>query len=204
MTDIDTRPELPDIFPQTNVTVSGEKHRYTVSQTNNGPEPKLDYLLDKAPVEVVQSIQGTDQDGTSRTFNNGVDYELTALDDTVSEQFEYEVEQEDYLLRYDPIQGSTTVTDSDPDEVQSGDSISITGGIQIPDDLAVADSTASNAVRFFDDVVSNDSVKVNENRTDAPTDELVADDSTSSTEQNVTVWDTTDWNQFNWAGPSER
>jgi len=125
MTDIDTRPELPDIFPQTNVTVSGEKHRYTVSQTNNGPEPKLDYLLDKAPVEVVQSIQGTDQDGTSRTFNNGVDYELTALDDTVSEQFEYEVEQEDYLLRYDPIQGSTTVTDSDNVTYIEGDDYQI-------------------------------------------------------------------------------
>jgi len=421
MTDVDTRPQLPDVFPQTNVTVTGETHRYTVSQTDSGPEPKLDYVLNKAPVEVVQSIQGTDQDGTSRTFNNGVDYELTALDDTVSDEFEYEPRKQYYLLRYNPLQGSTTVTDSDgvtyteggdylivesdehygdslewsdggdrpdddqqfiveyeisipncviswqtdganlpqagsefyvtyraesvisryldaheselegveqqfheiisnkfvdqasgdaldelgklfgpvigerrgrtdtqyriylksvvrsfisrgttegiklavsaatevpidditinedfdnveyevevipdtpvtvellenvaeiadpsgvnqvrtrfvvgPDEVQSDDSVSITGGIQVPDNVGMTDSTASNAVRFFDDVVSNDSVTVNENRTDAPTDELVADDSTSSTEQNVTVWDTTDWNQFNWAGPSER
>jgi len=113
MTDIDNRPELPDVFPQTDVTVTGETHRYKVSQTDSGPEPKLDYVLDKAPVDEVQSIQGTDQNGTSRTFSNGVDYELTALDDTVSDQFEYEPEQQYYLLRYDPLQGSTTVTDSD-------------------------------------------------------------------------------------------
>lgn len=69
--------ELPDIFPTDIVRVSDEKHKYKVFDGDAGPLPKEEYVLDKAPVEVIETVVGK-YSGTETEFVKGVDYELSA------------------------------------------------------------------------------------------------------------------------------
>lgn len=111
MVEINSRPELPEIFPQTDVTVEGEKHTFQVAQLDSSTEPQLEYTLNKAPVQEVQSIQGIDQGGESRTFSSGVDYELASKTDTVQDTFTFLNTQKEYLLSYKIDTGTDSVSD---------------------------------------------------------------------------------------------
>lgn len=92
--------ELPEIFPKTDVVVENEEHTFKVSELEFGTEAQYEYTLNKAPIGAIQSVQGTDQDGNTRTFSNGADYELTEKTDTVQNEFTYLQSTDDYLLRY--------------------------------------------------------------------------------------------------------
>ena len=121
MVELDNRPELPEIFPETDVTVEGEQHTFKVSKLDNSTESELEYTLDKAPVGAIQSIQGVDQDGDSRTFSNGVDYELTSRTDTIQDQFEFQRDKDVYLLRYQIDSNTDIVTDDIDVEYTNGE-----------------------------------------------------------------------------------
>jgi hypothetical protein len=126
MAELETRPDLPEIFPQDDVLVEGEEHTFKVSEiedfgTGDDTRAQYEYTLDKAPIEVIQSVQGVDQDGNSRTFNNGEDYELTAKTETVISDYEYEEGRADaYILRYNVDFGTGVVTDDSGDSYTNG------------------------------------------------------------------------------------
>jgi len=120
MVNLDNRPELPEIFPQDEVTVEGEEHTFKVSELDSGTQAQYEYTLDKAPIAEIQSVQGVDQDGNSRTFSNGVDYELTSKTETVISDFEFDADIDDYLLRYRVDTGTDTITDESGDSYVRG------------------------------------------------------------------------------------
>jgi len=120
MPDLVNRPELPEIFPQDEVTVEGEEHTFKVSELDTGTQAQYEYTLDKAPIEEIQSVQGVDQDGNSRTFSNGVDYELTAKSETVISDFDFDEDEDEYLLRYPVDTGTDSVTDDSGDSFTRG------------------------------------------------------------------------------------
>jgi len=125
MVDLDNRPELPDIFPQTDITVEAEEHTFTVSETTTGTTAQYEYTLDKAPVKVVQSIQGVDQDGNSRTFNNGTDYTVSDKTERVFTDFTYSATDTEYILKYQIDSNTETVTDSGGTTYTRGDDYEI-------------------------------------------------------------------------------
>jgi hypothetical protein len=120
MPDFVNRPELPEIFPQQDVTVEGEEHTFKVSDIDSGTQAQYEYTLNKAPIEEIQSVQGIDQDGESRTFSNGVDYELISKTETVISNFDYEQGDSNYLLQYGIDIGTDTVTDDSGDTYTNG------------------------------------------------------------------------------------
>lgn len=120
MVELDNRPELPEIFPQTDVTVEGEEHRFKIRQLDYSTQPKLEYTLDKAPVEAVQSIQGTDQNGNSRTFIKGTDYQLVSQTNTVQDEFTYDQTESRYLLQYNVDQSTDIVSDESGTTYENG------------------------------------------------------------------------------------
>lgn len=125
MVELDNRPDLPQIFPQTDVTVQAEEHTFKVSETNTGETAQYEYILDKAPVKVVQSVQGTDQSGNSRKFSNGTDYTVSDKTERLFTDFSYEPTKETYLLKYQVNSGTETVTDSDGTTYVNGDDYEI-------------------------------------------------------------------------------
>lgn len=110
MPELDNRPELPEIFPQDEVVVDGEEHTFKVSKLDNSTQAQLEYTLDKAPVEEIEYVQGVDEQGNSRSFSNGVDYELTSKTETVISDFEFDESEEKYLLRYEVDAGTDAVS----------------------------------------------------------------------------------------------
>jgi len=70
-------PVLPSVFPQNNISVSDEPHRYRVFQTSGAPEPQNEYVLDKAPIQRINTVTGV-SDGQQITFVENIDYELSA------------------------------------------------------------------------------------------------------------------------------
>lgn len=120
MPDLVNRPELPELFPQDEVTVEGEEHTFKVSELDSGTQAQYEYTLDKAPVAEIQSVQGVDQDGNSRTFSNGVDYELTPKTETVIGDFTFDEDTDEYLLRYQVDLGTDSATDDSGDTYTRG------------------------------------------------------------------------------------
>jgi hypothetical protein len=128
MTNLNNRPELPDIFPEEDVTVTGEPHTFQVSKTDSGTATQYKYTLDKAPVKEVNSVQGQDDSGNYRTFNRGTDYELASKTDRVTEDFVYNGPsgRQTYLLTYQ-IDGNTdVVTDESGTTYTEGTDYTIT------------------------------------------------------------------------------
>lgn len=68
--------ELPEFFPQQNITVKKEQHTFTVSNTNSGPQPQYEYTLSKAPVDRITTVKGNFS-GKSIEFTSGEDYKLS-------------------------------------------------------------------------------------------------------------------------------
>lgn len=69
---------LPDIFPLDDIVVKEEQHLFEVFQGDNGPLPKTEYTLDKAPIEEIRTVTGTLNGQVDYEFEQGVDYELSA------------------------------------------------------------------------------------------------------------------------------
>jgi len=95
---VDLRPQLPQVFPDEEITVDAEEKVFIVSETIDGPEPKLSYLLDKAPVSRVENVQGTDSSGANRTFTQGIDYTLEDALLSFDETFVYTQREDEYAL----------------------------------------------------------------------------------------------------------
>ena len=76
ITESDTEVTLPDFFPQQNLVVEREQHRFSVSQTADGPEPQYEYTLSKAPVDEIIRVTGTFEQQTIE-FTKGEDYTLS-------------------------------------------------------------------------------------------------------------------------------
>lgn len=76
ITDSDTSISLPDFFPQQNLVVEQEQHRFNVSDTTDGPESQLSYQLSKSPVDEIIRVTGT-FDGETIEFTKGDDYTLS-------------------------------------------------------------------------------------------------------------------------------
>jgi len=68
--------ELPNFFPQQNLSVEREPHRFEVFSTDSEPEPQLEYRLDKAPIDEITRVTGIYQASTIE-FTKGEDYELS-------------------------------------------------------------------------------------------------------------------------------
>lgn len=67
---------LPNILPEGTVRIEEEEHEFTVLKySNNTESTKYEYLLDKAPVDRVDRIDGT-LDGRDHTFVKGTDYQV--------------------------------------------------------------------------------------------------------------------------------
>lgn len=117
---MDSRPDLPEIFPQDEVSVEGEEHTFKVSQLDSGTQKQYEYTLNKAPIAEINSVQGIDEDGNSRTFSNGVDYELASKTDAVSSTFTFDPDSSEYLLRYPLDTGTDSVIDESGDTYVNG------------------------------------------------------------------------------------
>jgi len=74
----DNRPSLPEVVPDGAVQIRGEEHTYEVVETTNGTQEITRYTLDKAPVEYVERVTGTNRADQQQTFSRGGDYELSA------------------------------------------------------------------------------------------------------------------------------
>lgn len=110
--EIDNRPELPDIFPDRDVRVEGEEHQFLAAETdNNNVEYQYDYVPNKAPVTEIESIQGVDTNGDSRTFSNGIDYELVEYTTGKTDTFTFELGKGAYLMTYESNLGTVVVDD---------------------------------------------------------------------------------------------
>jgi hypothetical protein len=118
--DSDPRPELPRVFPDGEVTVEGERKTFEESRTNNSTQPKLVYLLDKAPIKRIVSVQGIDQNGENRTFQEGLDYELADLLQTFDETFVFSFQQDRYKLDRKVDSGSISIRDEDGTDYTEG------------------------------------------------------------------------------------
>lgn len=139
MAQLDNRPELPDIFPQDEVTVEGEEHVFQVAELDSGTQAQYEYTLDKAPIEEIQSVQGLDQDANSRTFSNGVDYELTQKTETVIGEFTYDSDEDEYLLRYPLDTGTDSIVDESGDTYSSGTDYVVRDGNHYGDSIVWLD-----------------------------------------------------------------
>ena len=106
------KPQLPDIFPTEDVTVDREKHTYLSSETSTGYADQYDYVLNKAPIDRIEKVEGINRSGQEIEFNNGSDYILENYVDTLSESFDYSLYDE-YTLQSKPDDGSASITDTD-------------------------------------------------------------------------------------------
>jgi len=70
-----TSVSLPDFFPQQNLVVEREEHRFDVFEGNDGPEAQTEYGLTKAPVDEIIRVTGSYESSTIE-FTKGVDYTL--------------------------------------------------------------------------------------------------------------------------------
>src|SRR6056297_2544835 len=70
-----TSVSLPDFFPQQNLVVEREEHRFDVFEGNDGPEAQTEYGLTKAPVDEIIRVTGS-YDNSTIEFTNGIDYTL--------------------------------------------------------------------------------------------------------------------------------
>lgn len=111
--DADPRPELPEVFPDEEITVEAEEKVFEESRTNNSTQPKLVYVLEKAPVKRIESIQGTAQSGENRVFTQGTDYELADLVQNFEETFTFSLRQNRYELDREVDIGSVSIVDED-------------------------------------------------------------------------------------------
>ena len=68
--------ELPEIFPNTNVTVQDEEHIFDVKEGSFEDQEQLEYTINKAPITKIEGVTGT-VDGGDYEFEQGVDYELS-------------------------------------------------------------------------------------------------------------------------------
>lgn len=70
-------PNLPDIFPTEDVSVSDEEHRFNTYQDSDGDIFEVvEYTLGKAPVQRIDEVTGV-LDGQVTTFEQGEDYRLS-------------------------------------------------------------------------------------------------------------------------------
>jgi len=115
MPELDNRPQLPEIIPDDVVTVRGEIHTYETFESDSGTIEVKSYTLNKAPIIEIESIQGVDQNGESRTFSNGVDYELDSTIKNSDDTFTYVTTESDYELTREPDIPSISVEDESGD-----------------------------------------------------------------------------------------
>ena len=75
---------LPDIFPQEEIIVEDEEHRFTVNEGGDFESTleQTEYTLDKAPIVSIEEVKGT-HDGFTIVFEEGSDYELSADDERI-------------------------------------------------------------------------------------------------------------------------
>lgn len=69
------KPSLPSIFPQEEVKVKEEQHRYNVFEGQNGELEEKEYVLKKAPIDEIVKVTGISEDKVTE-FEKGTDYEL--------------------------------------------------------------------------------------------------------------------------------
>jgi len=70
--------QLPSVFPQEEIRVDQESHRYETFEDNSGSVTETrEYTLNKAPATVVESVSGI-FDGQQKEFVSGTDYVLSA------------------------------------------------------------------------------------------------------------------------------
>jgi len=69
--------ELPNFFPQQNLVVEREEHRFEVFESDFSAEPQTEYQLSKAPVDEIIRVTGIYEAQTIE-FTKGVDYTLSA------------------------------------------------------------------------------------------------------------------------------
>ena len=103
-------PELPEIFPQDDITVEEEQHQYQTYEGKSGSVlEKTDYVLDKAPIGEIIKVTGV-IDGETDTFDES---SYTLADDVRNKKdsFVFSDEVEEYILDYDIDDGSTEVVD---------------------------------------------------------------------------------------------
>jgi len=71
----DTSVSLPEFFPQQNLVVEQEEHRFDVFDSDDGPKSQTEYGLTKAPVDEIIRVTGS-YDNSTIEFTNGIDYTL--------------------------------------------------------------------------------------------------------------------------------
>lgn len=140
--EIDSRPDLPDIFPQGEVTVRGEQQIYEEFETGSGTEERLVYPLSKGPINTIEGIRGTDKTGSTSSFASGVDFVVTELMKERDESFTFFTDKERYEL-VDPPDNPSDLTIIDG----SGDTYQAQNEFQVinPDDVA------RDTIEWFDD-----------------------------------------------------
>lgn len=101
---------LPDIFPSGSMRVTDEEHLFEVFETQSGPEPELKYVLDKSPINRVESLTAT-VDGQKQELVEGTDYQLADDVNNREENFTYNSNDSTYPLLALPDQSSLTIVD---------------------------------------------------------------------------------------------
>jgi hypothetical protein len=141
MEDLNNRPQLPDIIPEGEVTVTGERHIYETFETNSGTEEKLEYTLDKAPINEIETVSGLDRNQSARTFNNGVDYVLSDLVEDYEDSFTFQKGVLEYELGKESDTGTITITDENNTTYTEGTDY----------DLINPDGAATDTIRWDTD-----------------------------------------------------
>jgi hypothetical protein len=145
--DVDLRPQLPQVFPDEEITVDAEEKVFVVSDTIDGPEPKLSYVLDKAPVSRVESVQGTDSSGANRTFTQGIDYTLGDSLLSFDETFTYTQREDEYALNRVANDSSVSIVDQRGNTYSEGVDFEVDGTLTpITDTIVWQDGEANPLV----------------------------------------------------------
>jgi len=111
----DHTPRLPDIFPQGEINVDDEPHRYETFEGDAGDVlPKTEYTIDKAPIFEIIEVTGI-YNGSTITFTNGTDYSLQDLVREQTDDFTFFEDDDPYTLTNEPDLSSTVVTDASGD-----------------------------------------------------------------------------------------
>jgi len=132
---------LPDFFPQQNLVVDREEHRFDVFSTDSEPEPKIRYSLEKAPVDEIIRVTGIYQASTIE-FTKGEDYTLS--DDSTAIVFDSN--------NRTPVAGTTFFITYESDSILKRYLEASNDEIELTQD-AIIDSVSR---RFVDDASGDD------------------------------------------------
>lgn len=117
---MDHTPTLPDVFPQDNINVDDEKHRYQTFGGDSGSViEETEYTLNKGPVKEITKVTGV-VNGSTVEFDNGTDYELADLVRDKQDNFIFNDANDEYVLDDGPDNSTTAVVDDSGDTYTLG------------------------------------------------------------------------------------